>query len=53
MRFGMLQSKVALTVLLKNYNVTLNKKTTTPIKFAKRSFLSKADGGVWLNFEKV
>nr|AKZ17692.1 cytochrome P450 monooxygenase CYP6BQ33 [Tenebrio molitor] len=53
MRFGMLQSKVALTVLLKNYNVTLNEKTTTPIKFAKRSFLSKADGGVWLDFEKV
>jgi hypothetical protein len=42
----MQRSKVALAMFLKNYNVKLYKRTIDLIKLARRSFLSKTDGGV-------
>ncbi|XP_063930103.1 probable cytochrome P450 6a23 [Zophobas morio] len=52
-RFGLMQSKVGLTTLLKNYKFTVNKKTLEPLKMKVTSVVLAAEGEVWLNAEKV
>ncbi|XP_072395907.1 cytochrome P450 6a2-like [Diabrotica undecimpunctata] len=52
MRFGKVQSKCGLVTLLKNYRITLNEKTETPIKLVP-SFITGVQGGLWLNLEKL
>ncbi|XP_050514503.1 cytochrome P450 6a2-like [Diabrotica virgifera virgifera] len=52
MRFGKVQSKCGLITILKDYRVTLNEKTQTPIKLTP-SFITGVQGGLWLNFEKL
>ncbi|KAF5287520.1 hypothetical protein FQA39_LY04148 [Lamprigera yunnana] len=49
LRFGIMQAKVALTVLVKNYKFTLNEKTTLPLKINPMSFVISAKDGIWLN----
>ncbi|KAJ8949549.1 hypothetical protein NQ314_008178 [Rhamnusium bicolor] len=51
-RFGIMQTKVALTSILRKYRVTLNKKTKVPLEMDPKSGLLSTKGGVWLNFEK-
>lgn len=53
MRFGIMQTKVGLTSVLRNYRITLNKKTQLPIKLDKNSIIPTAKGGIWLNLEKL
>ncbi|KAB0791870.1 hypothetical protein PPYR_03670 [Photinus pyralis] len=53
LRFGMMQTKVALAVLLKNCKFALNSKTETPLKMDPRSFVLSTLGGVWLTATKV
>lgn len=53
LRFGLMQSKVGLAVLLKDYEFTLNPKTRTPLKMNARSMVLTADGGVWLDVKKL
>lgn len=53
MRFGLMQSKVGLAILLKNYKFTLNEKTSIPIKFNPAIFIPNVEGGVWVNAEKI
>nr|AGJ51946.1 cytochrome P450 CYP6BK18 [Dastarcus helophoroides] len=53
MRFGIMQSKVGLTVLLKNYRFTLNTKTQLPLELNNKSFILAAKGDIWLNIEKI
>jgi cytochrome P450 family 6 len=53
MRFGLMQSKVGLTSLLKNYKFTVSKKTMEPLKMRARSFIPTAEGGIWLDAEKI
>ncbi|KAF5287526.1 hypothetical protein FQA39_LY04154 [Lamprigera yunnana] len=53
LRFGIMQVKVALTVLVKNYKFTLNEKTTLPLKINPLSFVISAKDGIWLNGEKI
>ncbi|XP_063915591.1 probable cytochrome P450 6a14 [Zophobas morio] len=53
MRFGLLQSKVGLATLLKNYKITLSKKTVLPLKLDKNSFVTTAAGGIWIDVEKL
>ncbi|KAJ3659262.1 hypothetical protein Zmor_010962 [Zophobas morio] len=53
MRFGILQSKVALATFVKNYDIKLNKRTLSPLQFDKRAFVSRAAGGVWLDVTKL
>ncbi|XP_018321417.1 probable cytochrome P450 6a14 [Agrilus planipennis] len=53
LRMGLLQAKVGLTALLRDYKFTLNNKTKVPLQFAGRQFISTADGGVWIEAEKV
>jgi cytochrome P450 family 6 len=53
LRFGMLQSKVGLTTLLKNYKIKLSNKTQFPVTLDKKSFITTANGGIWLDVEKL
>ncbi|XP_015840000.1 probable cytochrome P450 6a14 isoform X2 [Tribolium castaneum] len=53
MRFGLMQTKVGLTALLKNYKFSVNSKTQTPLKMKPNSFILAAEGDVWLNAQKV
>ncbi|CAG9827997.1 unnamed protein product [Diabrotica balteata] len=52
-RFGMLQAKVGVASVIKNFNVTLNKKTKVPIKYTTKSFITAIDGDVWLTMEEL
>lgn len=52
MRFGLMQVKLGLAVLIKNYEVTLSPKMDGPLLFNKTSFLASVEGGVWLTFKK-
>lgn len=53
LRFGMMQSKVGLASLVRNYNFTLHEKTTFPLKIQRDAFITAVDGDVWLNVKKV
>nr|WCC58093.1 cytochrome P450 [Pharsalia antennata] len=53
LRFGKLQTKLALITILRHYNVTLNEKTKTPIQLDKKTFILSVEGGVWLNLLKL
>nr|QZM07449.1 cytochrome P450 monooxygenase [Lasioderma serricorne] len=53
LRFGLMQTKVGLAVLLKNYHFTLNEKTVQPLKMVINTFIPTTEGGIWLNATKV
>ncbi|XP_074025903.1 probable cytochrome P450 6a23 isoform X2 [Leptinotarsa decemlineata] len=52
-RYGLLQSKVGIIAIIKNFEVTLNEKTKTPIRYAKTGIIPRIEGGVWLNVTKI
>ncbi|XP_066257307.1 probable cytochrome P450 6a13 [Euwallacea similis] len=49
LRFGMLQTKLGITSLLRNFNFTLNKKTHLPIVMETGNILLAPKGNVWLD----
>lgn len=53
MRFGLMQTKVGLTCLLRKFKFLLNEKTKLPIKMSPSSFTLSIEGDLWLNVEKV
>ncbi|XP_063913777.1 probable cytochrome P450 6a14 [Zophobas morio] len=53
LRFGLLQTKVGLGVLLKNYKFSVNSRTQLPLKFDPTSFILSPVGGMWLDYTKV
>jgi cytochrome P450 family 6 len=53
MRFGLMQSKVGIASLLKQYKFTVSKKTMEPLKFKPRSLTPAAEGEIWLDAEKI
>lgn len=50
MRFALTQLKCALAMLITKYEVLVHEKTRTDNKFDPAYFLSRLDGGIWLNF---
>ncbi|XP_018576951.1 probable cytochrome P450 6a13 [Anoplophora glabripennis] len=52
-RFGIMQTKVGLTSILKDFRVTLNKKTQNPLRLSTRAFVPTAEAGVWVNLERL
>ncbi|XP_023310269.1 cytochrome P450 6a2-like [Anoplophora glabripennis] len=52
-RFGILQSKVGLTSILKDFKVTLSEKTKLPLKMNPYEKITSPIGGIWLKIEKV
>ncbi|GJQ83415.1 Cyp6a9 [Trypoxylus dichotomus] len=52
-RFGLMQVKIGMAILLKNYKFTINTKTKLPIEFERNSFLLKVKGDIWLDATKI
>lgn len=52
-RFGLMQIKVGLTSVIKNYQVSVNKKMKTPIRYASNAFVTSVEGGVWLTVHEI
>lgn len=52
-RFGVLQTRLGLATLLKNFKFTLNDKTIHPIRFDPKNMTMTPLGGIWLNTERV
>ncbi|RZC35581.1 p450 domain containing protein [Asbolus verrucosus] len=52
-RFGLMQSKVGLTSLLKNYRFTLNKETKEPLTVDLNSMVLETEEKIWLDVQKI
>ncbi|XP_050078189.1 cytochrome P450 6A1-like [Anopheles maculipalpis] len=54
LRFGMMQARVGLAYLLKNFRFTLAKdRMSVPLHITPASTIMTIDGGLWLNVEKL
>ncbi|CAG9772146.1 unnamed protein product [Ceutorhynchus assimilis] len=53
LRFGMLQSRVGLISLIRNFSFSLNKKTSLPIRMSSGSVIISVKGEVWLDAKKI
>ncbi|XP_018576632.1 cytochrome P450 6a2-like [Anoplophora glabripennis] len=52
-RFGIMQTKLGLAKILRNFRLTLNKKTKVPLAYSLVSVVPSVKGGMWLNLEKL
>lgn len=52
-RFGMIQAKLALALLLKYFKFTLCDKTQLPLKYVAGSVILTSEGGLWMNLQKI
>lgn len=52
-RFGLLQSKVGIITLLRNYRFTVNEKTQIPFVMDPKNIILTVKGDIWLNAERV
>ncbi|XP_060535577.1 uncharacterized protein LOC132707671 [Cylas formicarius] len=53
LRFGLLQSKVGVATIVRNFRLTLNPRTAQPLKFDGGVFTTTAEGGIWLDVQHV
>ncbi|RZB40990.1 p450 domain containing protein [Asbolus verrucosus] len=53
MRFGLMQAKVGLTSMIRNFKFAVNEKTMEPLKMALDSIVLTAKGDIWLNAQKI
>lgn len=53
LRFGMMQARIGLAILLKNYKFTPTPRTPSTIVFDKENFLLAPISGVYLKIEKL
>nr|QLL22070.1 cytochrome P450 [Tribolium confusum] len=53
LRFGIMQSKVGLVSLLKNFKFTINQKTQEPLEMKVNSLVLATKGEIWLNAHKI
>ncbi|XP_022900137.2 probable cytochrome P450 6a13 [Onthophagus taurus] len=51
-RFGLMETKICLVTLLKNFDFSVNEKTKTPLEIGL-GFITTVKGGVWLDAKKV
>lgn len=52
MRFAMIQSKIALTLSLVNYEFRLSKRTKLPLKMETKGIILAPIGGLWIEFKR-
>uniref|UniRef100_A0A6P7EZ34 Cytochrome P450 6a2-like n=1 Tax=Diabrotica virgifera virgifera TaxID=50390 RepID=A0A6P7EZ34_DIAVI len=52
-RWGLLQTKVGIVAIIKDFSVTLNKKTQLPIKYAPKAVVTSVAGGIWLDLQSL
>lgn len=53
LRFGVMQAKIGLASIVKNFRIKLNPQTTLPIQFDPKNFFTGALEGLWVNFEAI
>ncbi|EFA05683.1 cytochrome P450 6a2 [Tribolium castaneum] len=53
LRFGLMQSKVGLVSLLRNFKFTVNEKTQEPLKMKTNSLVLAVEGEIWLNVHRL
>lgn len=53
LRFGVLQTRLGLVTIIRNFRVTLNEKTIHPIKLDPKDVTMMPLGGIWLNTERI
>ncbi|KAI4454488.1 cytochrome p450 [Holotrichia oblita] len=53
LRFGLMQSRVGLALILSRYRVKLHSKTITPIGISPTAFLMSSNNTIWLELEKL
>ena len=53
MKFALLQSKAAIAELVKNFEITVNKKTPKVLIVDPKEFLNINIGGLWLDFKPI
>lgn len=53
MRFGAIQSKLGIAILIKNFKFTCNDKTAIPMIFDPAIPLLASKNQIWLNVEHV
>lgn len=53
MRFGLMQSKLALLKIIQNFEVSVTERTPIPMKFVPSSPFLAPLGGMWLNLKKI
>ncbi|CAB0031705.1 unnamed protein product [Trichogramma brassicae] len=50
-RFAILETKILLFFLLAKFTLKANEKTSSPMRYDKKTFALKAEGGFWLHIE--
>lgn len=53
LRFGLMQSKVGLVTLIKDYEISVHSKTVDPFRFDPKTFILTTQGGMWLKAIKI
>lgn len=53
LRFGMMQTKVGLITLLKNFQFSTSSKTIIPLVIAPKNLVLTSKGGLYLNLKRV
>ncbi|XP_030760090.1 probable cytochrome P450 28d1 [Sitophilus oryzae] len=52
-RLGIMQVKIGLVHVIKNFEVTISPKLQQPIKMHPFNFMNEVKGGVWLRYKKI
>lgn len=53
MRFGLMQTKVGLATILRNFELLPCAKTVNPLVLDPKALVLAPEGGVWLNIKRV
>lgn len=53
MRFALLQVKAAVVEIVRNHELSVNKKTHDTVVYDPKNFLLMPLGGIWLNFKPI
>lgn len=52
-RFAMMQAKIGIIYVLKDFNISPSDKTIHPVKLSPKGFILKPNGGHWLHFQRL